>query len=97
MLSVILEEVMLPSRTACGLPVKKFSIQAAAHGGTDVQVLQFHDEPRWYYGVEGRAEVDKEHSYICVVLIQVRESSIQGQSYSIICRPVRPISKLKWV
>ena len=26
-LSVRLEEVMLPSRTACGLPVRKFSIQ----------------------------------------------------------------------
>lgn len=55
---------------------------------------EFEDQFMGDYGVEGRAEVHKEHPYICVQVLQVGQGCVDCDGDSVLCGSVCFLGKL---
>ena len=70
---VRLEDVVLPIRTACGLPVRKFRIQSR-RAMLSTRFLSLVTSVRGTTVLN--ALVNEKHSHICFPLVQVGEGSV---------------------
>jgi hypothetical protein len=84
-------DMLLPTFTACGMPVRKSrncqEVQHLAEGGVQ-SGPEIGDELGGDYGVECLAVVDDQHSYIVIPFVQVGKGSVESNRDCIICESV---------
>ena len=68
-----------------------------AEGVSYSKDVELGDQSGWDDGVESGAEVNKQHSDVCVCSLQMVECGVHCQGDSIVRRSVCPVCKLVWV
>ncbi len=58
---------------------------------------EFHYKLRGHYGIKCWTVVNKQHSHVCVPLVKMGKSSVQGEGKCILSGAVIAVGELKWV
>ncbi len=95
-LRVIGEEMLMPTLTTWRLPVRKSKIQLHRELFRP-KSQEFHYKLKGHYGIKRWAVVNKQHSLICVPLVKMGKSSVQGEGNCIASGAVIAVGELQWV
>jgi hypothetical protein len=83
-LRISVDEVMLPTFTTWGCPVRR-------------PRTQLHKEEFRPYDIEEQAVVDEQHPHICIPFVQVAKGSVQCNGDCVVCGSVRVVGELERV